>query len=119
MPYKNPLTSPLSQMPADTFSGNLGNANVSPHSNPEEEDKDLNIITDTIHGIGAGVAGAVEGLVELPTIFAPLEKAMFGTEYLDYAEAVPENLGLGHARSIPGSLAQGITHFLAGLWPIS
>ena len=51
-----------------------------------------------------GLAGAVEGILEIPTIF--------GADY-----DIPDNFGLGHSTSTVGSLVEGSIQFLSGFVP--
>lgn len=49
-------------------------------------------------GVGLGAAGAIEGILELPTIF--------GANY-----DIPDNFGLGHADTTPGKFVEGFATF--------
>ena len=58
-------------------------------------------VGDIAMGVPRGVAGAVEGVLELPTIFG-----------LDYD--IPDNFGLGESKTMAGGVIDGITNFVAG-----
>tara|TARA_R100000808_G_scaffold134_1_gene987 strand:+ start:13345 stop:20358 length:7014 start_codon:yes stop_codon:yes gene_type:complete len=58
-------------------------------------------LTDGIEGIGLGVLGAVEGILELGTIIP-------GIDY-----DIPDNFGLGHAETGFGKFMEGTTAFFA------
>lgn len=62
---------------------------------------------DSVKGVGRGVAGAVESVLEIPTILP-------GIDY-----DVPDNFGLGHSTSIPGSLLEGTVQFLSAFIPVA
>ena len=58
-------------------------------------------VGDIAMGVPRGVAGAVEGVLELPTIFG-----------LDYD--IPDNFGLGESKTMAGGVVDGIVNFGAG-----
>jgi len=76
---------------------------VDPEEQKRKEDTD-GWFADTLMAIPRGVAGAVESVGELGNLF--------GADY-----DLPDNFGLGHSTSLPGSLTQGTVQFLTGFLP--
>jgi len=75
-------------------------------NNPQESQNQEELgLLGTIGDIAAapfrGIAGAAEGILELPTIFG-----------LDYD--IPDNLGLGSSETFAGGLVEGISQFAVG-----
>ena len=62
---------------------------------------------DSIKGVGRGFAGAAESILEVPTILP-------GIDY-----DIPDNFGLGHSHTVPGSLIEGTVQFLSGFIPVA
>lgn len=67
----------------------------------EQEPDDDFWLTDGIEGLGLGVLGAVEGILELGSIIP-------GIDY-----DIPDNFGLGHAETGFGQFVEGMTSFFA------
>jgi hypothetical protein len=68
----------------------------------EEEEGEGSFLTH--NPLTRGVAGALEGILEIPRIF--------GADY-----DIPDNFGLGHSTSTLGSLVEGSIQFLSGFIP--
>ena len=58
-------------------------------------------VTDTIEGLGLGVLGAAEGILELGNLIP-------GIDY-----DIPDNFGAGHAETAAGQFAEGMMTFMA------
>ena len=67
-----------------------------------QEESDANYFSDILYALPRGAAGAVENTLDL-------------IPYVD----LPENLGLGHSETIPGSILEGITSFLSMFLPVT
>lgn len=70
----------------------------------QEAEKESGWVSDVAMSIPRGVAGAVEGILEIPRIF--------GADY-----DIPDNFGMGRSSSLPGSLIEGVTQFMVGFLP--
>jgi hypothetical protein len=94
-PYQgtNALQGSTGLRPGDPFEPEAGN--------------DDGWFVDSIKGVGRGLAGAAESILEIPTILP-------GIDY-----DLPDNFGLGHSHTIPGSLLEGTVQFLSGFVPVA
>lgn len=88
----------------DGFFDVPGQAAASMGPGMQEEDDD-GWFLDTLAAVPRGLAGAAESVLELGNLVG-----------FDYD--LPDNFGLGHSTSLPGSMLEGTTQFLAGFIPI-
>ena len=91
---------------SDFFQSSPGAMRPGEPFEPQPSNQD-GYFVDSLKGIGRGVAGAAESVLEIPTILP-------GIDY-----DVPDNFGLGHSHTLPGSLLEGTVQFLAGFVPIT
>ena len=70
----------------------------------QQEDED-GWFLDTLAAVPRGLAGAAESVLELGNLVG-----------FDYD--ITDNFGLGHSTSLPGSMLEGTTQFLAGFLPV-
>lgn len=88
----------------DGFFDVPGQAAASMGPGIQEEDDD-GWFLDTLAAVPRGLAGAAESVLELGNLVG-----------FDYD--LPDNFGLGHSTSLPGSMLEGTTQFLSGFIPI-
>ena len=91
---------------SDFFQSSPGAMRPGEPFEPQPSNQD-GYFVDSLKGSGRGVAGAAESVLEIPTILP-------GIDY-----DVPDNFGLGHSHTLPGSLLEGTVQFLAGFVPIT